>query len=235
MGDGDGDGGGGKTAGEPVTVETVRGDHEVQVYIKKADHNLEELGYTDHGTRHCALVAATARDILLKLGTPAREAELAAIAGYLHDVGNLVTREQHGIAASLLARHILIRLGMPIEEAVEVMCAIGNHEEEYGQPVSAIAAALILGDKADVHYSRVRTMDPAEYDIHDRVNAACHRSEVLVDHGAHSITLALEIDTNVAPVMEYFEIFLSRMVMCRRAADYLGCRFRLIINDVVIA
>ena len=231
----DGDGAQAMGGRPPVTTETVEDDHEVQVYISKADHNLEELGYTDHGTRHSAIVAATARDILLKLGVEKREAELAAIAGYLHDVGNLVTREEHGIAASLLARHILIRLGMPIEEAVEVMCAIGNHEEEYGQPVSAIAAALIIGDKADVHHSRVRTIDPSEYDIHDRVNAACQSSEVRVDRSARTITLALQIDTGSAGVMEYFEIFLSRMVMCRRAAAYLGCQFRLVINDVAIA
>jgi metal-dependent HD superfamily phosphatase/phosphodiesterase len=160
---------------------------------------------------------------------------LAGVAGYLHDIGNLISREEHGIASSLLARHVLQRLGMPTEEVVEVMAAIGNHEEQYGDAVSDVAAALILSDKSDVHYSRVRTMDPADYDIHDRVNAACRRSEVSVDAEKSTITLALTIDTAQAPVMEYFEIFLSRMVMCRKAAAYLGCKFRLIINEVEIA
>jgi uncharacterized protein len=219
---------------EPVTQATVRDDAEVQVFIRRADRNLEELGYTDHGTRHCGVVATVACDILVRLGRSRREAELAAVAGYLHDTGNLVSREEHGIAAALLAREVLARLGMPMAEIVDVMAAIGNHEEEYGEPVSDIAAALILGDKSDVHYSRVRTIDPAEYDIHDRVNAACRSSRVDVDADRRTITLTLVIDTTVSPVMEYFEIFLSRMVMCRKAAAYLGCDFRLIINDVVI-
>jgi hypothetical protein len=218
-----------------VTVARVREDYEVQAYVHKADQNLKELGYTDHGTRHCDIVAAVARDILLHLGKSERVAELAGVAGYLHDIGNSVAREDHGIVASLLARHVLNRLGMPIGEIVEVMCAIGNHEEEYGQPVSDVAAALILADKSDVHYSRVRTVDPVDYDIHDRVNAACTQSSVAVDLVAQVITLALIIDSSVAPVMEYFEIFLTRMVMCRKAAAHLGCAFRLIINDVVIA
>ncbi len=141
----------------PVRLAAVRDDAEVQVFIRKADRNLEELGYTDHGTRHCGIVAAVAYDILARLGRPEREAELAAVAGYLHDTGNLVSREEHGIAAALLAREVLDRLGMPMAEIVDVMAAIGNHEEEYGEPVSDIAAALILGDKSDVHYSRVRT------------------------------------------------------------------------------
>jgi metal-dependent HD superfamily phosphatase/phosphodiesterase len=219
----------------PVGLAAVRDDEEVQVFIRKADHNLEELGYTDHGTRHCGIVAAVAHDILIRLGRPEREAELAAVAGYLHDTGNLVSREEHGIAAALLAREVLDRLGMPMAEIVDVMAAIGNHEEAYGEPVSDIAAALVLGDKSDVHYSRVRHIDTLEYDIHDRVNAACRSSRVDVDAEVRTITLALEIDTSVAPVMEYFEIFLSRMVMCRKAAKYLGCDFRFIINDVVIA
>jgi uncharacterized protein len=220
---------------ERVTLATVREDAEVQVFISRADRNLEELGYTDHGIRHCGIVAAVAYDILARLGRPKRQAELAAVAGYLHDTGNLISREEHGIAAALLAREVLSRLGMPVAETVEVMAAIGNHEEQYGEPVSDIAAALVLGDKSDVHYSRVRTVDPADYDIHDRVNAACRSSQVEVDSGLHTITLALVIDTSVAPVMEYFEIFLSRMVMCRKSANYLGCDFRFVINDVVIA
>ena len=220
------------TEEQRVSLEAVRDDHEVEVYIRKADDNLERLGYTDHGTRHSGVAAAAARDILLKLGRPPRVAELAAIAGYLHDFGNLIVREEHGIAAALLARHVLMRLGMPVAEAVEVMCAIGNHEEAYGEPVSDIAAALILADKSDVHESRMRSAATVDYDIHDRVNLACRRSAVQVDAGAATISLLLEIDTGVAPVMEYFEIFLSRMIMCRKAAAFLGCRFNLVINGV---
>ena len=213
-----------------VTLDRVRKDDEVQAFIKKADENLAQLGYTEHGPRHASLVSNIAENILLRLGRPRREAELAAIAGYLHDLGNGISRLYHGIAAALLARDVLHRLGMPVSEYVEVMCAIGNHEEEYGEAVSYLAAALIIGDKSDVHRSRVRAIDPATYDIHDRVNSAATKSFVTVDAKAETITLELEIDTSISPVMEYFEIFLSRMVMCRRAAQYLGCSFNLVVN-----
>lgn len=214
-----------------VTLETVRADAEVQVFIRKADENLKQLGYTEHGTRHAGLVAKIARNILLRLGRPEREAELAAIAGYLHDLGNGINRLDHGIAAALLAQHVLLRLGMDYEECAEVMCAIGNHEEEYGEAVSNLAAALILADKSDVHSSRVRNIDPTTYDAHDRVNHASQRSFVTVDAEAKTITLELTIDVTAVSVMSYFEIFLSRMVMCRRAAAFLGCDFGLLIND----
>ena len=214
-----------------VTFENVRADAEVQVFIRKADENLEQLGYTEHGTRHAGLVAKIARNILLRLGRPEREAELAAIAGYLHDLGNGINRVDHGIAAALLAQHVLLRLGMDYEECAEVMCAIGNHEESYGEAVSNLSAALILADKSDVHSSRVRTIDPTTYDIHDRVNHASQRSFVTVDAEAKTITLELTIDAAAVSVMDYFEIFLSRMVMCRRAAKFLGCDFRLLINE----
>lgn len=213
-----------------VTLETVRQDYETQTFIGRADANLAVLGFTEHGDRHCSAVAATAKTILLELGWPARRAELAAIAGYMHDMGNMITREQHGIAAALLARHILERLGMPLAEIIEVMCAIGNHEEEYGEPVSAMAAAVILADKSDVHRSRVRVIDPDTDDIHDRVNSATQRSFLAVDAHAKTITLQMEIDTEAIRLMEYFEIFLERMVMCRKAAETLGCRFGLEIN-----
>jgi metal-dependent HD superfamily phosphatase/phosphodiesterase len=214
----------------PVTLDDVRGDHEVQVFVRKADENLGVLGYTEHGPRHCGVVAGIAADVLLRLGYPARTAELAAIAGYLHDIGNGINRLDHGIGAALLSRHILERLGMTPDEYAEVMVAIGNHEEEYGEPVSPQAAAVILGDKSDVHRSRVRVLDPDTDDIHDRVNMATTQSELLVDAGEHTITLRLEIDTEIIQVMQYFEIFLDRMVMCRRAAETLGCRFGIVIN-----
>lgn len=222
----------GRTEGNSrVTLDSVRKDVEVQTFIKKADQNLGELGYTEHSTRHSGLVAHIAENILLRLNHPKREAELAAIAGYVHDIGNVVTRLDHGIASAMIAREVLSRLGMPVEEYTEVMAAVGNHEEEYGEPVSAVAAALILADKSDVHKSRVRNQDPKTFDIHDRVNFASQKSFVAVNAATKTITLSLEIDTAVSQVMEYFEIFLSRMVMCRRAAAFLGCDFNLVINE----
>jgi len=213
-----------------VTLDIVRRDREVQVFIRKADENLGVLGYTEHGPRHCGLVADIAENVLLRLGYPARTAELAAIAGYLHDVGNGISRLDHGIASALICQRVLERLGMSADEYVEVMCAIGNHEEQYGEAVSALAAAVILGDKSDVHRSRVRVIDPDTDDIHDRVNMATTRSSLSVDDEARTITLELEIDTAIIQVMQYFEIFLDRMVMCRRAAEFLGCRFGIVIN-----
>ncbi len=153
------------------------------------------------------------------------------IAGYLHDMGNGINRLDHGIAAALLSQHVLQRMGMPAEEYAEVMCAIGNHEEDYGQAVSPLAAAVILGDKSDVHSSRVRHPDPDTDDIHDRVNLATTHSFLMVDGRAKTITLELAIDTSIIALMEYFEIFLARMVMCRRAAEFLGCEFGLVINQ----
>jgi metal-dependent HD superfamily phosphatase/phosphodiesterase len=214
----------------PVTLADVRRDREVKVFVRRADENLGVLGYTEHGPRHCGLVADIAENVLLRLGFPRRTAELAAIAGYLHDIGNGINRLDHGIGAALLSRHILERLGMGPEEYAEVMCAIGNHEEEYGQAVSPLAAAVILGDKSDVHRSRVRVLDPETDDIHDRVNMATTRSFLAVDAEHHTITLELEIDTDVIQVMHYFEIFMERMKMCRRAAEFLGCRFGIVIN-----
>jgi uncharacterized protein len=217
-------------AGRAVTLADVRRDHEVQVFIRKADENLGVLGYTEHGPRHCSLVADIAENVVLRLGSPPRTAELAAVAGYLHDIGNGINRLDHGIGAALLSRHILERLGMGPDEYAEVMCAIGNHEEEYGQAVSPLAAAVILGDKSDVHRSRVRVIDPDTDDIHDRVNMATTRSFLAVDDAARTITLELEIDTQIIQMMQYFEVFLDRMVMCRRAAEFLGCRFGIVIN-----
>jgi len=219
-----------ETTNTLVTLDDVRRNAEVAVLVRKADHNLEVLGYTEHSERHATIVATTARNILLDLGRPERTAELAAIAGYLHDVGNAISRLDHGIAAALMARDLLRHMGMPVEEYAEVMAAVGNHEEQYGEAISDIAAALILGDKSDVNRDRVRNPDPHTFDIHDRVNLASQNAAVTVDPGARTITLSLDIDTTVSQVMEYFEIFLSRMLMCRRAAAFLGCAFSLVIN-----
>jgi hypothetical protein len=190
------------------------------------------LGYTEHGRRHAGLVSGVAGDILRQLGYAVETVELARIAGYLHDVGNLIHREAHALSGALIAMQGLRRLGMAPADAALVMAAIGNHEEERGIPVSPVAAAVVLADKADVHRSRVQNLDKDDFDIHDRVNYAATDSSVAVDAHQRVIVLRLTIDANDASVMNYFEIFLSRMVMMRQAAQVLGCDYHLIINDV---
>jgi metal-dependent HD superfamily phosphatase/phosphodiesterase len=215
-----------------VTFQTVKEDPEVKVLITKAQEMLAAIGFTEHGLRHVGLVAHRAMRLLEKLGRPARQVELVGIAGLLHDTGNVVNRRDHGQSSALMARTILLRLGMPFDEIAEVMAAIGNHEEEVGHPVNDIAAGLILADKSDVHRSRVYNRDYAQFDIHDRVNYACTHSDLVVDLDARVIRLELTIDTSIIALMEYFEIFLTRMMMCRRAAERLGCTFGLSMNGV---
>lgn len=216
----------------PVTIEEIKEDAYVKAYIAQADRHMEAIGFTEHGFRHCDLVSHIAMNVLRRLGYPEREAELAGIAGYLHDIGNAVGRSFHAVSAAMMTQSILTRLGMAPEEMILVMNAIGNHEEEYGMATSPIGAAIILADKTDVHRSRVRTPNPLTTDIHDRVNLAAQRSFLRVDGDKKIIELEIDIDTSISQVMEYFEIFLSRMVICRRAAEFLGCKFGLIINDV---
>lgn len=215
-----------------VTLTTVRQDAQVEAYIRQANENLRALGYTEHGTRHARLVARIARNILLYLDRQEREAELSAIAAYLHDIGNVVHRENHALSGALMAQDILNRLGMPWEEIALVINAIGNHEEEHGLLTNGASAALVIADKADVHRSRVQESSPLRFDIHDRVNYAVRHSFVRVSDDKSTITLELEIDTETSSVMEYFEIFLSRMLMCRKAAQRLECEFSLLINQV---
>lgn len=215
-----------------VTVTDVRTDPEVTAFVRQANATLGSLGYTEHGERHASLVARVAEDVLVQLGHDRRLGELAQIAGYLHDIGNLLHREHHAQSGALMAWPILKRLGMSSAEIALVMNAIGNHEEERGTATNSISAAVIIADKADVHRSRVQNPNPAAFDIHDRVNYAATRSQVRVDASARSIVLELEIDTQFAQVIEYFEIFLSRMTMVRQAVNFLDCEFRLLINDV---
>jgi len=219
-----------RAAPRPVSLEDVKRDREVEAYITKADQYTRAIGYTEHGVRHANLVASIAGNVLRRLGRDDRDVQLAAIAGYLHDIGNLVGRVNHEHTGALLAKDILRRLGMEPPEMATIMGAIGNHEEQTGEPVSDVGAALIISDKSDVHRTRVRTADPADFDIHDRVNHAVQHSFLRVDDAARTITLELTIDTRLSQVMEYFEIFLPRMVMCRRAAKWLGCEFKLQIN-----
>ncbi|ACX52383.1 metal dependent phosphohydrolase [Ammonifex degensii KC4] len=216
--------------GKVITLQDVKRNPVVETFIRKGNQFLGEMGYTEHSFRHVNLVATIARNILERLNYPPREAELAAIAGYLHDIGNVVSRNDHGISGALIAYRILSDMGMPPEELAIVISAIANHEEEYGQPVNNVAAALILADKSDVHRSRVRNPDPATFDIHDRVNYAVEHSFLWVNEEKRIITLELTIDIQICPVMEYFEIFLSRMALCRRAAKFLKADFELMIN-----
>ncbi|RJP74709.1 MAG: HD domain-containing protein [Candidatus Zixiibacteriota bacterium] len=198
--------------------------------MDKCNEYLGVIGYTEHGRRHGKVVAKIARNLLKSLGDGERAQELAAIAGYLHDLGNVINRDYHAQTGAVLAGQLLTEVGLPFTETVEVMAAIGNHHETDGQPVSRLAAALIIADKADVHRSRVRTTRSLRTDIHDRVNYAVSQSAVKVDPATRGITLDLTVDTRLASVMEYFEIFLSRMMISKRAANFLGMEFHLAIN-----
>lgn len=213
-----------------ITLTEVQKDLEVETYITQGNQYLRAMGFTEHGHRHVKLVSSIAYNILERLGSQERDRELAAIAGYLHDIGNVAGRHNHAQAGALMAFAILRRLGMDPKEVARVVSAIGNHEEGQGRAVSPVAAALILADKSDVHRSRVYNQDPATFDIHDRVNFAVEKSFLRVEPAKKSITLELSIATKISPVVEYFEIFLSRMLMCQRAALVLGCRFELEVN-----
>jgi len=220
-----------------LSLETIRDDSEVQAFIRQANKNLGVLGFTEHGFRHVGLVANIARNVLRLLEYDERQQELAAVAGYLHDIGNVISRHGHASTGAVLAHPILNRLGMPPDDVAVVLGAIGSHGDDHGrlgEPVHPVSAALILADKSDVHRSRVRNNDPATFDQHDRVNYAATSSFLRVDAAAKTITLELTIDTVMAPVMEYFEIFLPRMLMSRHAATLLGCVFHISINDVVV-
>ncbi len=220
-----------------LSLETIRNDPEVQAFIRQANKNLGVLGFTEHGFRHVGLVANIARNVLRLLEYDERQQELAAVAGYLHDIGNVISRHGHASTGAVLAHPILNRLGMPPDDVAVVLGAIGSHGDDHGrlgEPVHPVSAALILADKSDVHRSRVRNNDPVTFDQHDRVNYAATSSFLRIDAAAKTITLELTIDTVMAPVMEYFEIFLPRMLMSRHAATLLGCVFHISINDVVV-
>ena len=215
-------------AKDRVTPEQVREHPHLRQYIQAANRHLKLLGYTEHGERHVNLVSNIASNVLSRLKFSQRQVELAAIAGLLHDIGNVVNRDTHGQVGALMAKDILLDSGMDMDEIVLIMGAIGNHEEARGHATSPVAAALILADKADVHRSRVQGLTQAtEFDIHDRVNYAVTDSFLRVEPDERCITLELELDTSVASVMDYFEISLARMMMCRSASEFLGCAFKL--------
>lgn len=213
-----------------IGLEAVRKHPLVNTFIKKGNEHLEVMGYTDHGFLHVNIVSRLAREIMLKLDYGEKLAELAGIAGYMHDIGNVINRSSHSQGGALLAMDILRGMGMDPAEISAVCAAIGNHDEGSGHPVNEVAAALILADKSHVHRNRVRNRDIATFDIHDRVNYAVRYSIIDINEEERVITLEVEIDTEICPVMEYFEIFMSRMLLCRRAASFLGCQFELVIN-----
>ena len=214
-----------------MTYEQIRRDEEIRTYIQKADAALCALGYTEHNQAHVCRVAEEAGRILLALGHSAHEAELAKIAGYIHDIGNVINRHDHCQSGAVMAFALLRERGFCASDIADVIAAIGNHDEGAGVPVSAIAAALILADKSDVRRSRVRNSDPATFDIHDRVNYSVESSALNLNDEKNTITLSLTIDTGIGSVGDYFEIFLERMLLCRRAAQTLGLEFKLEINN----
>lgn len=213
-----------------ITFEDVKNSPTIRTYIEKADESLIALGYTEHSYAHVTKVSQTAKYILLTMGYSQREAELAQIAGYLHDIGNVINRVDHAQSGAVMAFRILDNMDASPEDIATIITAIGNHDEGTGYPVNPIAAALILADKSDVRRSRVRNNDITTFDIHDRVNYSVVKSRLSINEEHTIVELCLSIDTEVCSVMDYFEIFLGRMILCRKAAQRLDLKFRLVIN-----
>ena len=219
-----------ESAGPPaITFDVVKDNEELSQFIAAADRVMKGLGYTEHGFRHANLCGRIAFNLMHRLGFDEHTCNLAHVSAYLHDVGNMVAREMHGQTGGVLVYNVL-RHEVPSEDLATIVSAVANHEEPDGHAVGPVSSAVILADKSDVHRSRVRKRAELEFDIHDRVNYAAEQSFLRVDSDARTVTLELTIDTEISHVMEYFEIFLGRMVMCRRAAETLDCRFRLNIN-----
>lgn len=214
-----------------MTYQEIKKNEEINTYIRQADLVLSALGFTEHSFAHVTLVAEKAGYILQTLGYPERTVELVKIAGYLHDIGNLVNRVEHSQSGAIMAFRILDHLNFPPDEIGQIVSAIGNHDEGTGVPVSALAAALILADKSDVRRNRVRNQDISNFDIHDRVNYSVTKSELKINESHTLIKLKLSVDTRYGSVMDYFEIFLQRMILCRKAAEKLGMQFKLMINE----
>ena len=214
-----------------ITLEDVKKNEEVQELIIGAQKQLNALGYTEHSTRHVSIVSNRAGRILEMLGYPKERIELAKIAGYMHDIGNCVNRVDHAHSGAMLAYQILKNMGMDIKNSSEIMMAIGNHDEQTGTAVSDISAALILADKSDVHRDRVVNTNMSTFDKHDKVNYAVTNADFKIDAQTRIATLDLTIDTNICPVLDYFEIFMDRTMMSKYAAKYLNIWFELIIND----
>lgn len=214
-----------------ITFDAITHDEAIKTYIVRADESLAALGFTEHSFCHVLHVAETAGYILQTLGYDARTVEVAKIAGYLHDIGNLVNRKEHSQSGAVMAWSILSDMGCDPAELATIVTAIGNHDEGTGVPVNAVAAAMFLADKADVRRSRVRNKDLSTFDIHDRVNYSVRKSTLKINEDKTLVKLKLTIDTKYGSVMEYFEIFMQRMILCRKAAEKLGLQFKLIINE----
>ena len=219
-----------------LDLALIRRDNEVEAIMEMSERQIEALGFTEHSRRHAGIVSKWSGEILRSLGKGEDRIRLAEIAGYLHDIGNCVNRKDHAQSGAILSYKILTRLGMSAVDAAEIMMAIGNHDEQYGQPVSDVSSALIIADKADVHKSRDRNpvKDVFQANIHDRVNLAAEKSFVRVEEGGKVIALHIDIDTSICSVMDYFEIYFGRMQLSRKAAEFLGCRFSLVINGTVL-
>lgn len=215
-----------------LTYQDVVSSSEVKTYIQRADQILTAMGFTEHGFAHVVRTATTAHNILTELGYDDRTAELAKIAGYMHDIGNVVNRADHAQSGAVMAFRLLDKMGMPAEEVAKVISAIGNHDEHTAFPVDEVSAALILADKSDVRRSRVRNQEIVTFDIHDRVNYAVEQSALSINQEEQTITLIISIDDEISTVSEYFEIFLQRMLLCRKAAKYFGYHFSLMINGI---
>ena len=214
-----------------VTYEALRRDAAVNTYITRADESLSALGFTEHSFPHVCRVAEVAGQVLKALGYDSHQIELAKIAAYLHDIGNLVNRVDHSQSGAVMAFRILDHMDMDAADVATVVTAIGNHDEGTGVPVNAVAAALILADKSDVRRNRVRNRDIATFDIHDRVNYSVKKAALKINEEKTLIKLKLDVDTKYGSVMDYFEIFMGRMILCRKAAEKLGLQFKLIINE----
>lgn len=214
-----------------MTFEELKQNEDIKTYIRKADESLIALGYTEHSFAHVGKVSQMAGYILETLGYPEHDVELARIAGYMHDIGNIVNRIEHSQSGAIMAFRILDKMGMPAEDIATVITAIGNHDEGTGVAVNPVSAALILADKSDVRRSRVRNSDISTFDIHDRVNYSVKESVLKINEAHTIIKLKLTIDTHLSSIMDYFEIFLQRMIMCRKAAKTLKLDFKLIINE----
>jgi len=217
------------------SLDAIKQDSGVRLYIESADKHLEAIGYTEHNVRHATKVSDTAGKILSELKYPEKDVVLAGVAGYIHDIGNFLGRQNHDQVGALLAKDILDNFNVSIADSIRVMAAIGSHESEGVEIHDGVTAALLIADKADVHCSRVRSPSMVKFDIHDRVNYAATESRLTVDARAKTIILSITIDTKVSQVIEYFEIFLSRMTVCKKAAQALGCEFQLHINNTRLA
>lgn len=213
-----------------ITLKEVIENEEVQAFVNASQKQLKEMGYTEHSNRHIGIVSRRTGEILQKLGYDERTVELGKIAGYLHDIGNCVNRVDHAHSGAILAYNILKEMGMPANERMEIVMAIGNHDEGTGTAVSAISAALILADKSDVHRDRVVNTNISTFDIHDKVNYAVTNAELKLNPESRKITLELNIDNEICPVLDYFQIFMDRTMMSKYAAKYLRIWFELIIN-----